>query len=144
MHILSPETNNCPSWISGKERMTVENISWSISTKECCRPRRGLNPRLLVSSQTAHPNEPPTPKPASQKKIKNKKQTGYSMQNIKISFENAFFIASEDIVTFQPKSIDIFLISQRKHIYGTHFFFFTKTYCQIIFLLSAWKHVGTH
>ena len=25
--------------------MTVENISWSISTKECCRPRRGLNPR---------------------------------------------------------------------------------------------------
>ena len=25
--------------------MSVENISWSISTKECCRPRRGLNPR---------------------------------------------------------------------------------------------------
>ena len=41
MHILSPETDNCP-WISGRERMTVENISWSISTKECCRPRRGL------------------------------------------------------------------------------------------------------
>ena len=45
VHILSPETGNCPSWISGRERMTVENISWSISTKECCRPRRGLNPR---------------------------------------------------------------------------------------------------
>ena len=45
MHILSPETDNCPSWISGRERMTVENISRSISTKECCRPRRGLNPR---------------------------------------------------------------------------------------------------
>ena len=45
MHILSPETDNCPSWISGRERMTVENISWSISTKECCRPRWGLNPR---------------------------------------------------------------------------------------------------
>ena len=45
MHVLSPETDNCPSWISGRERMTVENISWSISTKECCRPRRGLNPR---------------------------------------------------------------------------------------------------
>ena len=45
MHILSPETDNCPSWISGRERTTVENISWSISTKECCRPRRGLNPR---------------------------------------------------------------------------------------------------
>ena len=45
MHILSPETDNCPSWISGRERMTVENISWSVSTKEYCRPRRGLNPR---------------------------------------------------------------------------------------------------
>ena len=41
MHILSPETDNCPSWISGRERMTVENISWSISTKECCRPGGG-------------------------------------------------------------------------------------------------------
>ena len=45
MHILSPETDNCLSWISGRERMAVENISWSISTKECCRLRRGLNPR---------------------------------------------------------------------------------------------------
>ena len=36
--------------------MTVENISWSISTKECCWPRRGLNPRppglqLLIQIQ---------------------------------------------------------------------------------------------
>ena len=38
VHILSPETDKCPSWISGRERMTLENISWSISTKECCRP----------------------------------------------------------------------------------------------------------
>ena len=45
MHILSPETDNCPSWISRRERMTVENISWSISMKECCRLRWGLNPR---------------------------------------------------------------------------------------------------
>ena len=45
MYILSPETDNCPSWISVRERMTVENISWSISTKEYCRPRRELNPR---------------------------------------------------------------------------------------------------
>ena len=45
MHILLPETDNCHSWISGRERMTVENISWSVSTKECCRPWRGLNPR---------------------------------------------------------------------------------------------------
>ena len=39
--------------------MTVENISWSISTKECCRPRRGWTRDLLVSSRTAHPTEPP-------------------------------------------------------------------------------------
>ena len=45
VHILSSETDNCPSWISGRERMTLENISWLISTKECCWPRRGLNPR---------------------------------------------------------------------------------------------------
>ena len=45
MHILSPETDDCPSWISGRGRMTVENISWSISTKECCRPWLGLNPQ---------------------------------------------------------------------------------------------------
>ena len=29
MQILSSETDNCPSWISRRERMTVENISWS-------------------------------------------------------------------------------------------------------------------
>ena len=33
--------------------MTVENISWSISTKECCRPRRGLNPRPGLQSDGA-------------------------------------------------------------------------------------------
>ena len=45
VHILSPETDNCPSWISGKERMTIENISRSVSMKECCWPRQGLNLR---------------------------------------------------------------------------------------------------
>ena len=45
VHILSPETDNSPSWISRRMRTTVENISWSVFTKECCRPRRGLNPR---------------------------------------------------------------------------------------------------
>ena len=43
VHIFSPETDNCPSWKSGRERMTVENISRPISMKECCRPRLGLN-----------------------------------------------------------------------------------------------------
>ena len=40
--------------------MTVENISWSISTKGY-RPRRGLNTRPPVSSPTAHPSKPPRP-----------------------------------------------------------------------------------
>ena len=45
MHILSPETDNCTSGITGRERMTIENISWLMSTKECCWLRRGSNPR---------------------------------------------------------------------------------------------------
>ena len=53
VHILLPETNNCPSWISGRERMTIENISWSVSTKECCQSRRGLNPRPGLQSDSA-------------------------------------------------------------------------------------------
>ena len=61
VHILSPETDNCPSWISGRERMTVENISWSISTKECCRLRRGSNPRPPGLQSNADPTEPPRP-----------------------------------------------------------------------------------
>ena len=61
VHILPPETDNCPSWISGRERMTVENISWSISTKECCRPRRGSNLRPHGLQSDVHPTEPPRP-----------------------------------------------------------------------------------
>ena len=29
VHILSLETDNCPSWISGRESITQENIPWS-------------------------------------------------------------------------------------------------------------------
>ena len=39
IHILSPETDNCPFWVSWRERMMAENTSWSISTKECCLPQ---------------------------------------------------------------------------------------------------------
>ena len=61
MHILSPETDNCPSWISGRERMTVETISWSISMKESCRPRRGSNLRPPGLQSDTHPTAPPRP-----------------------------------------------------------------------------------
>ena len=32
-------------WISRRERMTVDNISWIISMKECCRTQQGSNPQ---------------------------------------------------------------------------------------------------
>ena len=44
VHILSSVTDNCPSWIRGREI-----ISWPISTKECCRTW-GSNPRLRTRS----------------------------------------------------------------------------------------------
>ena len=41
--------------------MTAKNISWSISTKDVADLSRGWICELLVSSQTAHPTEPPRP-----------------------------------------------------------------------------------
>ena len=41
--------------------MTVENISWSISTTECWRTHRGSNPRPPDLQSDAHPTEPPRP-----------------------------------------------------------------------------------
>ena len=52
MQILPPEPGHCTSWISGRERMIIENISWSISTRECCRTRRGRTRNLLITSRT--------------------------------------------------------------------------------------------
>ena len=61
VHILSPETDNCPSWISGLERMTVQHISRSISMKECCRPG-GVEPVTSWSPvERPRPVEPPMP-----------------------------------------------------------------------------------
>ena len=48
VHIRSPETD---PWISGREKMTVDNSSWSISTKECCRTRRDRIHDLLITSR---------------------------------------------------------------------------------------------
>ena len=47
VHILSPETDNCPS---AEGRMTIENISVKISMKECCLRSGGQphNPWSLV------------------------------------------------------------------------------------------------
>ena len=52
VRILSPETDNFPSWISGRERRTVENMSWSSSAKEFCQPSGSRTRNLLITSQT--------------------------------------------------------------------------------------------
>ena len=44
------KTDSCPSWISGRERMIVENISWSISRKNVAGPGRDPNSNLLITS----------------------------------------------------------------------------------------------
>ena len=36
VHILLPETDNCPFWISRRDRMTTENISWSNLHERMC------------------------------------------------------------------------------------------------------------
>ena len=53
VHILSPETDNCPSWFSGRERMTVENISWS----NVADPAES-NPQPPDHQSDAHASEP--------------------------------------------------------------------------------------
>ena len=47
--MLSQETDYCPPWISEREIMTVENISWLIFTKEFC---GGRTCNLLITSGT--------------------------------------------------------------------------------------------
>ena len=52
MHILSPEMDKCPSWISRRERVTVDkHTSWSSSMKECCQPGRCSTGNLLIICQ---------------------------------------------------------------------------------------------
>ena len=59
VHILSPETDNCPSWISRRKRMTVENIfmitevinNWNLHER-MLPTRRGRARNLLITSRT--------------------------------------------------------------------------------------------
>ena len=50
VHILSPVTDNCPSWISGRETMVVEFffMTMQISTKECAGREDRTCDRLLT------------------------------------------------------------------------------------------------
>ena len=58
VHILLPETDNCPSWISGRERMTTENISWSNLHERILPTQRGLNPLPPDHQSDVHLTEP--------------------------------------------------------------------------------------
>ena len=48
---LLPETDNCPSWISGRERMTVKIFHGQISTKRMLPTWLGSNSDLLINSR---------------------------------------------------------------------------------------------
>ena len=58
MYILLIESDNCPSWINRRERMTTENISWSISPEACCQTWWGSNPWPPDYESDPHPIEP--------------------------------------------------------------------------------------
>ena len=62
---LSPVRNwqlHCPVWISGRERMTVENVSCSLSMTERCLTWRGSSPRPPDHSESdVRRTEPPRP-----------------------------------------------------------------------------------
>ena len=53
--------DNCPFWISRRERMTAENFHDQSPQKEYCRTRRGTNLRPPDQQSDAHPNEPVRP-----------------------------------------------------------------------------------
>lgn len=59
VHMLSPDTDSCPFWNCRYDRTNVENISWSISSKECCRPGGYQTHDLQITTSNAHPTESP-------------------------------------------------------------------------------------
>ena len=58
VQILSPEIDNCPSWIRRRERMTLENISWSYLHERMLTTWRGLSPATSDNQSDEHPTKP--------------------------------------------------------------------------------------
>ena len=57
VHILSPVTDNCPTWISSKERMAVAMTSCPISMKECiARPKDRIHDHLNIRQMRIWPS----------------------------------------------------------------------------------------
>ena len=69
VHILLPETDNCPSWISGRERMTTENFSWSNFHQRMLPTWHGSNLQPPDHQLDVYPTEPQGP-PANPRKSK--------------------------------------------------------------------------
>ena len=66
MHILSPVTDSCSSWISGRGRMAVEIFSWPSLYERMCRTL-GSNSEQLACQADTLPIE--LPRPASEEKF---------------------------------------------------------------------------
>ena len=60
VHILSPVTDNCSSWISGRGRIAVEIFSWPSLHERMCRTW-GSSSRPLAYQADMLPNELPRP-----------------------------------------------------------------------------------
>ena len=60
VHIFSPVTDNCSSWISGRNRMAVGIISWPNSPKECCHGVR-IEPATVRIPGGRAPDRAPAP-----------------------------------------------------------------------------------
>ena len=58
MHILLPKTDNCPLWISGMERMTIESINFH---ERMLPTQKGWNPQPPNHQSDAYPTEPQMP-----------------------------------------------------------------------------------
>ena len=52
MHILSPVTDNCSSWISGRGRMDIEFISWPSLHERMCTAWGSNSGRLACQADT--------------------------------------------------------------------------------------------
>ena len=52
------ETDDCPSWISRRERMTIENIKFHISKKKMLPTQQGLNQQPQMCIQLSHRGQP--------------------------------------------------------------------------------------
>ena len=59
--ILAPVTDNCPSWISRRERMVVEMFSWPNLNERMFCQTWGSNPQLSAYLADMHPIELPRP-----------------------------------------------------------------------------------